>query len=349
MKKSSPRLRALVLTAGLGTRLRPLTLHQPKPLLPVCGLPLVSRTLTQLAKLGCELAVLNLHHLPDALPAALGDAHEGMALSYSREPEILGTFGALSPPRAQLEDADAVLLINGDSLCRWPLRALVRRHLRSGADATLLLHRRAPDARLGGGVGVDGAGRITTLRDSEPVGETARRHVFAGAHVLSPSLLQRAPAREADIIAELYLPLLAEGKHLASLVMSRRWHDLGTPERYLEAVLDTARGMIPKLLWRGNHLGVGVEVEDVELHASVVESGARLEAGTRLEESVVLPGAVVGAGSRLRHVIVGPNVRLPPGTTLERRLVTRVVTGGAARPEETVLGGLVYTPLGGAA
>ena len=347
MSKQRPRLRAFVLTAGLGTRLRPLTLHHPKPLLPVCGAPLVTHTLAQLAKLGCELAVLNLHHLPDAIPTVLGDSYDGMALSYSREPEILGTWGALSPPRAQLEDADAVLLINGDTLCRWPLRALLRRHARSGADATLLLHRRAPDARLGGGVGVDGAGVVTTLRDAEPVGEVARRHIFAGAHVLSPRLLERAPDREADIVSELYLPLLAEGGCLAAVVTSRRWHDLGTPERYLEGVLDQARGRIPKALWRGRHLAEGVDLaEDAELRAAVVEAGARIEPGARVEESLLLPRAVVGAGSRLRHVILGPDVHLPPGTTLERRLVTRVVTGDAPRPEQTVLGGLVYTPLG---
>lgn len=96
-----------------------------------------------------------------------------------------GTLGALYPEREILAAADLILLVNGDTLCRWPWKAMIRRHLRSGADATLLLHRRAPVEDFGGGVGIDSHGAVVQLRDGDPIGEVAKRQVFAGAQVLS--------------------------------------------------------------------------------------------------------------------------------------------------------------------
>lgn len=125
---SRPRRRALVLAAGFGRRLRPLTAALPKPLLPVAGRPLVAWTLDALVAAGCEGIALNLHHQGEAIAAALGTHHRGVPLHYSREPEILGTLGAVWPLRDFLAAADEVLIVNGDSLCRWPLRALAARH-----------------------------------------------------------------------------------------------------------------------------------------------------------------------------------------------------------------------------
>ncbi|MDP9119810.1 MAG: nucleotidyltransferase family protein, partial [Acidobacteriota bacterium] len=152
------RLRALVLSAGLGIRLRPLTELVPKPLLPVAGAPILAHTLERLAAVGCEAVAINLHHLGEQIRGHFGTAFAGMPLTFSEEPELLGTLGALFPLREFLAAADLVLLVNGDSLCRWPLARLVRQHLKTGDAATLLLASR-PDPRLfGGGVGIDSAG-----------------------------------------------------------------------------------------------------------------------------------------------------------------------------------------------
>src|SRR5215470_4807101 len=162
------RIRAVVLAAGLGTRLRPLTDLTPKPLLPVRGVPILGHTLARLAAAGCEAVAVNLHYLGDQIRKRFGDAHAGMPLTWSEEPEILGTLGALHPLKEFFAPADLVLLINGDSLCRWPLRRLVRRHLAAhqanGAQATLALASRPDPAEFGGGVGIDPAGRIQSFR-----------------------------------------------------------------------------------------------------------------------------------------------------------------------------------------
>src|SRR5436190_18997206 len=122
------RLRALVLAAGLGTGLRPLTDLVPKPLLPVTGVPILGYTLAQLAALGCEEVAINLHYLGDQIRQRFGDSFAGMRITWSEEPVLLGTLGAFRPLREFFAAADQVLLINGDSLSEWPLRKLVRRH-----------------------------------------------------------------------------------------------------------------------------------------------------------------------------------------------------------------------------
>lgn len=345
-----PRLRALVLTAGYGVRLRPLTFFLPKPILPVAGEPVVGRTLRGLRRLGCEAAVLNLHHLVESIPACLGQSYHGLPLVYSREQSLLGTLGPLHENREFLRSADAALLVNGDTLCDWPWRALLRRHLRAQADATLLLHRRVSKEAFGGGVGVGGGGRIVQFREHEPIAPVVRKHVFAGAHVLSPRLLERIEAGSADIVTALYQPLLEGGGHIASVITSRRWHDLGTGERYLDAVLARTRR---RWRWLGrprNHISPLASVsEQASVEGSVIEAWAVIEKDVRIEGSVVLPGARISAGSSIHSSIIGPGVRFAAATNIERRMVNRVKTDHELSPHDTVMGNLVYTPLAPAA
>ena len=341
-----PRLRAFVLTAGLGLRLRPLTLFLPKPLLPIRGEAVAGHTLRQLARLGCESAVLNLHHMGDVVEEHFGAAHDGLPIVYSREPEIQGTLGALYAERDRLAQADLVLLVNGDTLCSWPWKALIRRHLRSGADATMLLHRRSPRTALGGPVGVDADGMVVQLRDSEPIREVARRHIFMGAHVLAPRLLERIGKGPSDIIGDLYIPLLQEKGRIRSVITARRWHDLGTPERYLAASLDWARKGMPGLRRPGGFVSPAAEVEEAaSVQRSVLEAASVVRSGAQVEGSLLLPGAVVAAGCAIRDSIIGPGVELPATAGIKRRMVTRVRTGHPPGAGDSVMGDLVYTPL----
>ncbi len=144
---------------------------------------------------------------------------------------------------------------------------------------------------------------------------------------------------------DLYAPLLAEGGRLAALVTGRRWHDLGTSDRYLAAALDAARGRFPARLWRRSWSAPDARIErGAKLRGAVVEAGAAVEVGARLERAVVMAGARVAAGCRLIEAIVGPGVALPAGTRVERRLVTAAREGVPPAPDESRVGGLVYTP-----
>lgn len=343
------RLRALVLAAGLGTRLRPLTDVAPKPLLPVTGLPILGHTLQQLAAVGCDAAAVNLHHRGDQIRQRFGDSFAGMPLVYSEEPELLGTLGAIHPLKDFLAGADMVLLINGDSLCRWPLKKLIRRYQANGAQASLLLTAHASPADFGGGVGIDRSGRILSFRPNDPErGEVVRRYVFAGAHVISPKLLERVGPGKSDIVRDLYIPLLAEpeGK-LTSLVTKRPWHDLGTPQRFLEGVVDWARAGWPERLWRQAWISPEAVVEPgARVKRSAVEAGSKVGEGAVVESSVLLPGSRVGKGSVVRESILGFGAAVPPGTWVERRIIMPQRAGFTPGLDDSVVGGAVFTPFG---
>jgi mannose-1-phosphate guanylyltransferase len=247
VKARSERVRALVYAAGRGERLRPLTLYTPKPLLPIAGEPVAARTLRALRRAGVEAAALNLHHLGDKIRRHFGDEFEGLPLVYSEESELLGTAGALPPLAEFFAGADLVLLVNGDTVCDWPLTQLIERHRTArvepsegGAVLTVLLTSRPVIEGFGSGVGVDEAGRVLVFRGRDAIvprhtGAISRRAVFAGAQVLEPHLLGRVPQGPGDLITELHEPLLREGAWIASLTSDVPWFDLGTPERYREA------------------------------------------------------------------------------------------------------------------
>jgi mannose-1-phosphate guanylyltransferase len=334
-------VRALVLAAGLGERLRPLTLFLPKPLLPIAGVPVAQHTLRALRAGGCEAAALNLHHRGGAIERAFGDQCEGLPLVYSHEATLLGTLGPLHAHREFLGAADAVVLVNGDSLCRWPFARLLAAHRRSGAVATLLLSGRASVGEFQGGVGIDGSGRVVSLRDARPSAKVAQRLVFAGAHVLRPDVVAAVRPGPGDIIADLYQPLLKSGARLQAVVTERRWHDLGTPRRYLEAALGWYG-----VAWRGSRRDQRAVIEPgARVKKCLIEGGASVEKGAEVEASLLLAGAHVPAGAAVRDSILGPGVRLPPGATIEGRLVTTFREEESLRPQDSLVSGLVYSPM----
>lgn len=338
--------RALVLAAGRGERLRPLTGFEPKPLLPIGGRPLVEHTLAVLRRSGCVGVALNLHHLGERLRERLGESFGGMPLTWSPEAELLGTLGALAPLRDFWRSESELLVINGDSLCRWPVAGLLRRHRKSGAAATLLLSTRADTRAYGGGVGVAKDGRVVSLRPGDEHGEVHRRRVFAGAHVVATRLLGELSERPADFVDDLWAPLLERGEPVQTLSTRRSWREVGTPDLYLAAARKWARSRWPLGPLRRQWVS-----PDATLHAtakvrgSVVEGNVEVGEGARVSGSLLLPGARVGAGSRVVGSILGFGAALPPETTVERRVVTPKRADVPPRGNDSVVGTLVYGPL----
>lgn len=313
-------MRALVLAAGLGTRLRPLTETSPKPLLPVGGKPLIAHTLDRLVTVGCEAAAINLHYRGDQIRDALGASYAGMPLLYSPEDPILGTLGALDPLRDFFSEADTLLVVNGDSLCEWPFEALLAAHQKGTARATLHFTSWPDPERFGGGEGLLGDRVVSLRRAGIEIAPPSSHLVFAGAHALHPSLLAEVPAEPADFVLDLYGPMLLRGEPVGAFRTDHAWHDIGTPVRYHEALMWRCR--------RTSCVATGAKIAaSARLEESCVENAAMIEPGARLFRTAVLPGARIGAGCELVDCLVGFDVQVPAGSQREGRFLASSAAG----------------------
>jgi NDP-sugar pyrophosphorylase family protein len=322
-------MKAMVLAAGLGSRMQPLTLLRAKPVLPVLDRPLVAFALERLARAGVREVVVNLHHLPESVTSRLGDGRRfGLRIRYAHEPEILGTGGG---PRAvrELFDGQAFLLLNGDVLFELDLRELAERHRRSGACATLAL-RRLADPRAYSAVVSDRRGRILSIA-GEPRSRAGVRSMFAGVHVLDSRLLERLPDGASDSVRDLYQPLLAEGASLAGVRQKGAWYDFGRPSLYRDAQLRLLRGCGARQVLEGREsrvagsavvrraaIGARARVASgARVASSILWEDARVEERARVARSIVTSGAVVRAGERAQDVIVMPRASLGAAAGLE--------------------------------
>ncbi len=305
----------MVLAAGLGLRLRPLTLLRAKPVVPVLGRPLLHFTLERLARAGVSEVMVNLHHLPGSVRRALGDGRAfGLRLRYSHERELLGTGGGPRRVRRFFGDQPA-LIVNGDVLFDYDLRELLRRHAVSGACATLLLRRNPDPARYSPVVCARG-GRILSIA-GRPRPARGSVSLFTGIHVLDPALFERLPAGPSDSVRDLYLPLLAEGARLRGERLRGAWYDLGALAPYRDAQLRLLRGRRELI-----HPRARVH-PTARLRSVVVGPDCVIEAGARVERSVLWDGVRVGAGAQVRRSILASRARLPPGARVAARVVWR--------------------------
>lgn len=237
-------MKAMILAAGFGTRLRPLTDVTPKPLLPVAGTPMIVWNLLLLKQHGFEEVVINLHHLGGMIRQALGDgAGFGMQITYSHEPLILDTGGGIKQVESYFQ-GEPVLVLNGDTLFELDLTALIACHRAQQAAATLVLRRDAEAARWGMVEVTEEAEviRITGRGRSVPTPTAAR--MFAGIHILHPRLLHALPVGRASSIIDAYVQGIQEGERIMGYDFNGYWTDVGTPDRYAQVERDAAAGLL---------------------------------------------------------------------------------------------------------
>lgn len=237
-------MKAMILAAGLGTRLRPLTDTTPKPLLPVAGTPMIVWNLLLLKRHGIRDVIINLHHLGTMISQALGDGTAlGMRIIYSHEPVILGTGGGIKQAEPQF-NGEPVLILNGDTLFELDLGALMTFHRERQAAATLVL-RQDPDAARWGLVEVTERAEVVRIRRrglSERTATAAR--MFAGIHILHPRLLRYLPIGQECSIIDAYVQGIQDGERIVGFDFGGFWSDVGTPERYAQVERDAAAGLL---------------------------------------------------------------------------------------------------------
>jgi len=239
----------MVLAAGLGTRLRPLTEEVPKALLPVAGRPLIHYPLLLLKRYGITEIVINLHHHGNKIVEALGDGGAmGLRLHYSPEPTILGTGGGIKQAR-QLLGGGTFLVMNSDILIDLNLDKVVEFHHRRKSTVSMVV-RSDPEAARYGAIELDAQDRIRTIvgRGGHAAG-ALRQFMFTGVHILEPSVFDAIPGQGFSSITDVYIAMLQRSEKLFGYVMRGAWMDLGTPERYQEAnrLLEAGRLKLPYL------------------------------------------------------------------------------------------------------
>ncbi len=231
----------MILAAGFGTRLRPLTNTLPKPLLPVGGKTLIEWNLLLLKAHGIRQVIINLHYLGSLIQEALGNgAKWDMDITYSQEPDILGTGGGLRKALKFFEGRP-FLVINGDTLIDLNIQALMKFHREKHAAATLVV-REDPDFERWGVVECDRQDRLLRI-NGKGVREvqqhqTIARRMFAGVHILDPALLQPEPERISFSVIDTYVKALAKGLCLFGYLHAGYWSDVGTVDRYAQAQVD---------------------------------------------------------------------------------------------------------------
>jgi len=304
-------LKAVILAAGLGTRMRPLTDKTAKPALPVLNEPLIVRTLRELKRAGVSEVMINLHHRPETIRAAIPEGDLGLKIKYSRETAILGTGGALRKVRAWV-GRNPLFVVNGDVIFDFDLKAMAACHRKTDALATLALKPNS-DPRRYKPVVTDRTGRILSIR-ARPKARKGTISLFASVHILEPAILDRLPPGASDTVGDLYIPLLREGAHLQGARQTGVWHDLGSPSGYLKAQMRLLadRGRKRSVLMDSSvRLGKGARVV-----RSVVGAGCVIESLSHIEGSVLWDGALVKSGARLRNCIVMAGTEVKRGTYL---------------------------------
>ena len=333
-------MKAMILAAGLGTRLQPLTDRLPKPLLPLMMVPMLGRLLTQLRCQGVREVVINGHHLADRLAAWLGDGSRwGLGLAFTHEAEILGTAGAMKNAAPHLQGAP-FLVINADVLVQCDLRSLWAWHRAHGALVTMVV-RPDPESRDSRPVMIDEHDHVRQI-NGRPQGTAAGPEcegaVFTGIQVVEPEVLETIPEnRFVSTTAETYPLLLQQGRPVFAYRHHGYWLDVGEPERYLQAHWDLLDGVLgasweqhlpdgsqvvrgtaeqradgatlapPVVLGAGSTLGQGARIGPY----AVLGAGCRLGPDAVVRESVLGDGSTVGGGAVLRGCILGPGARVP--------------------------------------
>ncbi|WP_052619307.1 sugar phosphate nucleotidyltransferase [Mycobacterium tuberculosis] len=321
---------AVVLVGGKGTRLRPLTLSAPKPMLPTAGLPFLTHLLSRIAAAGIEHVILGTSYKPAVFEAEFGDGSAlGLQIEYVTEEHPLGTGGGIANVAGKLRN-DTAVVFNGDVLSGADLAQLLDFHRSNRADVTLQLVR-VGDPRAFGCVPTDEEDRVVAFL--EKTEDPPTDQINAGCYVFERNVIDRIPqGREVSVEREVFPALLADGDcKIYGYVDASYWRDMGTPEDFVRGSADLVRGIAPSPALRGHrgeqlvHDGAAVSPGALLIGGTVVGRGAEIGPGTRLDGAVIFDGVRVEAGCVIERSIIGFGARIGP-----RALIRDGVIGDGA-------------------
>ena len=321
-------MKAMILAAGLGTRLRPLTLERAKPAVPLLGKPLVIRLLEMLSAHGATDFRLNLHHLPDTIERIFQSSEcSHFNVSFSYEPEILGTAGGLKDNESFFHD-ETFMMANADIVADFPLHEAIAFHAERNAFATLILYpQRPPFEHLP--VRIDQHYKLHNFKGHSSTGKpTPDAYVFTGIHILDAEIFDFIPSgRFYEINDQVYPEALRKGKEIYGFPVQGYWNDLGDPARYLRAHWD---------LFRLSGCNSPTYVSsDAHVHPTAklgpqasIETGCILEENTSLENAVLWEKVALKRGAIVNNCIIGSDM------IIDRRCEGKIITRNGEIPLE---------------
>ena len=311
-------MRAIILSAGYGTRLWPRTEDRTKPAIPILGKPLVGYVAEYLTAYGFDEIVVNLHHRPESVRKALGDGSRfGVKLHYVEEPQILGTSGALDNTREFFE-RDTFLVVNGKIITDIDLQAALDTHRKTKALATLVLLPNTRRERFS--VVETDDGRVTRFGGMpDPQAEGPAPLMFTGIHIMEPRIFDYIPRDIfSDSVTHVYPQAMANGETIAAHVAQGKWRELSTLKRYLDISLEM-------LSDAGQSYFSGAN--------SVIAPTADVT------QSIIWDNVQVGDGAKVDRCVLADNVTIPRGERIENSIVVRRdLVEGKKRPDKALPG-----------
>ncbi len=337
-------MKAMVLAAGLGERMKPLTWNRAKPALPLLNRPSMLHLLEHLARSGVTQVAINLHYHPETIRSLEPEIRAlGLRFFFSEEPTILGTAGGLKKAQSFLTDG-SLIMVNSDFVTDCPLLLAMNLHRETEAMATLVLTPYVEGTEYGA-VEMDESGRILRIA-GRPGPDTGRtRYHFTGIHLLDPAIFGEIPEGvKSEINREIYPGLIERGVRISGYVHTGFWRELGTPERYLQGSLDLLglgdagylqriraregvysatplrdlRGTVESLFLAGRDL----EMErDCFAAGAILGDGVTLRRRSSLIRSILWDDVVVGEEASLDECLVTSGTRIPSGIRLRRRIL----------------------------
>lgn len=313
-------MKGVVIAGGLGTRLRPLTLTRPKPLMPLVGAPLLEYQIHYLMCAGVREVCFATNYLAEEVERYFGDGSAyGVHLIYAREGEPLGTGGAIRNAFDAFSEKDDCVIFNGDTIHAFNISEIIDSHYKRGAEVTLTL-KEVLRPHPYGVVPLDKDGRV--LGFLEPTDDQKRRlesslveggadFINAGLYVISREVLEAFPHGPSSVERDIFPALIREGRRVFGDVQRAFWIDIGRPAQYLEAVRAVVKGLVPSprpvcpvgdsVISKSAEVSEGAVIEG----ASVVGEGVRVGEGAHITGSVILEGAVIGEGVLMERSIIG--------------------------------------------
>jgi NDP-sugar pyrophosphorylase family protein len=315
-----PSMRAMILSAGYGTRLWPLTEDRTKPAIPIMGKPLVGYVAEYLARYGCDEIVVNLHHRPESVRKALGKGDRyGVKLHYVEEPVILGTSGGIQNARALL-DGDTFIVVNGKIITDIDLNAALDTHRRTKAIATLVALPNPTCERFS--IVKSNAGMLAGFGGMPVAAEFADRDpplMFTGIQILEPGIFDYIPPGVfSHSTTDVYPQAVAKGERVAIHTAQGSWHELSTIRRYLDISLLL-------LNQTGSNVSKGVNCS-ISREANV-------------SQSILWDDVVIADNARVSRAVLGDRVRIPAGATVENAAVVRAELVRGKEPPAKALKG----------